>query len=479
MIAVTKNRIIKKPLGVFSLAMMNVIAVDSLRSLPIAAQFGYALIFFYLLAALLFFIPTALVTAELATTWPSTGGAYIWIRTAFGVRWGWFAIWLQWIYNVVWYPTILSFVIAAFAYLIDPHLVQHKIYLLSTILIIWWSVTALSCLGLRVSSWLSSIGALVGTLIPMLFMIVLAIIWIKSARPLAIHFSSYSFFPSLNNFNNLAFLTTIIFGLMGLEMSAVHAGDVHNPQKDFPRALFWSASLILITLIMGSLAIALIIPVKQLNILSGLTEAYVVFFNSYHLPFFIPIIISLIIIGSLCSISTWVIGPTRGLLIATFESQITGLNWLLKVNRFGAPVSLLLFQGILVSLLTSFFILIPSVNETYWLLSVMTAQLAVLFYIFLFLTALRLRYKEASRNRAYHIPGGTWGIWIVSTAGLMGCFITFILGFFPPKGIEVSNLFKFDLILIGGLLLFCLPPIICAGWALALKRTENKNSFKK
>src|ERR1043165_2596563 len=345
MIAATKKPIIKKPLGVFSLAMMNVIAVDSLRSLPIAAQFGYALIFFYLLAALLFFIPTALVTAELATTWPSTGGAYIWIRTAFGVRWGWFAIWLQWIYNVVWYPTILSFVIAAFAYLIDPHLVQHKIYLLSTILIIWWSVTALSCLGLRVSSWLSSIGALVGTLIPMLFMIVLAIIWIKSARPLAIHFSSYSFFPSLNNFNNLAFLTTIIFGLMGLEMSAVHAGDVHNPQKDFPRALFWSTSLILITLVMGSLAIALIIPVNQLNILSGLTEAYVAFFNSYHLPFFIPIIISLIIIGSLCSISTWVIGPTRGLLIATYESQITGLNWLLKVNRFGAPVSLLLFQG--------------------------------------------------------------------------------------------------------------------------------------
>ena len=95
MIGSTKNRLIKKPLGVFSLAMMNVIAVDSLRSLPIAAQFGYALIFFYLIAALLFFIPTALVTAELATSWPSTGGAYIWIRTAFGVRWGWFAIWLQ------------------------------------------------------------------------------------------------------------------------------------------------------------------------------------------------------------------------------------------------------------------------------------------------------------------------------------------------------------------------------------------------
>lgn len=470
MMGVIKNKNINKPLGVFSLAMMNVIAVDSLRSLPIAAQFGYALVFFYLLAALFFFIPTALVTAELATSWPSTGGAYIWIRTAFGVRWGWFAIWLQWIYNVVWYPTILSFVIAAFAYLIDPQLVHHKLYLLSTILIIWWLVTALSCLGLRVSNWLSSIGALLGTLIPMLFMIVLAVIWFKSSHPLAINFSFHSFFPSLNNLSNLAFLTTIIFGLMGLEMSAVHAGDVRNPQKDFPRATLWSASLILISLILGSLAIALIVPAGQLSILSGLTEAYVVFFNSYHLPFFIPIIISLIIIGSLCSISTWVIGPTRGLLIATFESQIKGLDWLLKINSYDAPVSLLIFQGVLVSLLTSLFIMIPSINETYWLLSVMTAQLAVLFYLFLFLTALRLRYKEPNRNCSYHIPGGKWGIWIVCMAGIIGCLVTFILGFFPPTGIETHNLLKFDLILLSGLLLFCFPPLICAGCALAFKK---------
>jgi glutamate:GABA antiporter len=458
----TKNKIIKKPLGVFSLAMMNVIAVDSLRSLPIAAQFGYALVFFYLLAALVFFIPTALVTAELATSWPNTGGAYIWVRTAFGMRWGWFAIWLQWIYNVVWYPTILSFVMAAFAYLIDPNLVEHKFYLLSVILIIWWLVTLLSCLGLRVSSWLSSVGALIGTLIPMLFMIVLAIIWIKNSHALVLPFSFYSFFPNLNNFNNLAFFTTIIFGLMGLEMSAVHAGDVRHPQKDFPRALFWSASLILISLVLGSLAIAFIVPASQLSILSGLTEAYVAFFSSYHLPFFIPIIISLIIVGSLCSISTWVIGPTRGLLIATFESQIKGLDWLLRVNSHGAPVSLLIFQGVLVSLLASLFILIPSVSETYWLLSVMTAQLAVLFYIFLFLTALRLRYKEPSRKGSYHIPGGKRGIWTVCMVGLVGCLITFILGFFPPSGVEVHNLFKFDLILLGGISLFCLPPLICA-----------------
>jgi glutamate:GABA antiporter len=455
-------KVAAKPLGVFSLAMMNVIAVDSLRSLPVAAQFGYSLIFFYLLAAALFFIPTALITAELATTWPSTGGAYIWIRKAFGLRWGWFAIWLQWIYNVVWYPTILAFVIAAFAYLFNPQLIQHKGFVLGLMLAVWWFVTGLSCLGLRVSSWLSSAGALIGTLIPILFIIGLAAFWVKQTNPLALHFSIYSLFPNLTDFNNLAFLTTVIFGLMGLEMSAVHAGDVRNPQKDYPRALFWSAGLILLTLILGALSIALIVPTQQLSILSGLTDAYVAFFSSYHLNFLIPIAIAFIIIGSLCSVSTWVIGPTRGLLIATVESEIKGLRWFLKLNAFGVPTNLLLLQGFLVSLLASLFILIPTVSEAYWLLSVMTAQLAVLFYILLFLAALRLRYKLSCQARVYRIPGGKIGIWLVTGLGIFACMASFIIGFFPPIGVTVGNLLKFDSILLVGILFFCLPPYFVA-----------------
>src|SRR5258708_37865689 len=92
-----------KILSLFSLVMINVIAVDSLRTLPISAAYGYSLIFYYVLAALAFFIPSTLVSAELATGWPTIGGVYIWVREAFGNRWGFLAIWLQWIYNVVWY----------------------------------------------------------------------------------------------------------------------------------------------------------------------------------------------------------------------------------------------------------------------------------------------------------------------------------------------------------------------------------------
>lgn len=73
-----------KALGFFSLVMINVIAVDSLRSLPIGAAYGFSVVTYYLIAGILFFIPSALAAAELATQWPVTGGIYIWVREAFG-----------------------------------------------------------------------------------------------------------------------------------------------------------------------------------------------------------------------------------------------------------------------------------------------------------------------------------------------------------------------------------------------------------
>ncbi len=69
-----------KSVSLFTLIMMNVIAIDNLRSLTAGAEFGFSMVFFYLIAAILFFVPTILVTAELATGWPNTGGVYIWVR---------------------------------------------------------------------------------------------------------------------------------------------------------------------------------------------------------------------------------------------------------------------------------------------------------------------------------------------------------------------------------------------------------------
>lgn len=448
----------KKILGVFGLAMINVIAVDSLRSLPAGAEYGLSLIFFYLVVAICFFVPTALVAAELATAWPNTGGVYIWVRAAFGKRLGFLAIWLLWIYNVIWYPTILSFIAATLAYLFDPALATQKNFMLGIILTTLWIVTGLNCLGLRVANWFNVLGALVGTLIPMAIITLLGIMWLYAGKPTQIHFTFSALLPTSYDFNNLSFLTVVIFGLIGLEMSAIHAGDVRNPQRDYPRALLLSTVLILGSLMLASLAIAIVVPPHQLSVLSGLTDAFVIFFKSHHLDAFIPVIIGLIVLGSACGVSAWIIGPTRGLLVAAKESDISGI--LVKLNKRDMPSTLLVVQGIIVTLLCSVFVLMPTVSSAYWLLSVMTSQIAMLFYLFLFTAALRLRYKESHVPRSYRIPGGNTGMWIVTGLGMTSCVFTFILCFIPPAGMQVGSVLRFDSILTAGVILFCLPPFV-------------------
>src|SRR5579863_7384639 len=144
----------KNSLGLFQLVMINVIAVDSIRTLTFSAVYGFSLVFFYLLTALFFFIPTALVSAELGTGWPNRGGIYIWVREAFGKKWSLIIIWLNWVYNIIWYPTILALIAGTFTYFFDPELANNRLYMCSSVLILFWIATFINCLGMKVSSLL-------------------------------------------------------------------------------------------------------------------------------------------------------------------------------------------------------------------------------------------------------------------------------------------------------------------------------------
>src|SRR3990167_5293209 len=269
----------KKSLGLFHLVMINVIAVDSIRTLTFSAVYGFSLVFFYLLMALMFFIPTALVSAELGTGWPNRGGIYIWVREAFGKKWSLIIIWLNWIYNVFWYPTIMALIAGTIAYLFNPDLATNKLYMCFSILVLYWFATLLNCFGMKTSSLLSTFGAIIGTMFPMLFIAFLGCIWFSQGKPMQIEFSLAEFIPKQNQTSNLAFLTSVLFGLLGLEMAATHAQEMHNPKKDYPRSLWVSVFFILFTIIFGSLSIALVVPNSELTLATGMMQAFNAFLN--------------------------------------------------------------------------------------------------------------------------------------------------------------------------------------------------------
>lgn len=445
----------KKVLGVFQLVMINVIAVDSIRTLTFSAAYGFALVFFYLVAAMSFFIPTALVSAELGSTWPNRGGIYVWVREAFGKKWSLFVIWINWIYNVIWYPTIMALIAGTFTYFFNPKLAENPIYMSVAILILFWGATLINCLGMKASSIFSTLGALIGTIFPMILIALLGLIWLFTDHLSQIQFNIHDFFPHSSQTSNLAFLTNVLFGLLGLEMTATHAAEMKNPTKDYPKSLLLSCIIILLTIILSSLAIAIVVPNKDLSLVTGVMQAFAIFANAYGLPWLTPLIAWCIILGGLSGVGAWIIGPTKGLLVASQDKSLP--SFLSKVNRHDVPINILIVQALIVSFLCLLFIFMPTINSSFWLLSAMTAQLALIGYVILFAAALKLFYKRPE-FRHFKIPGKKIGIWIVCSLGICSCISVILFGFLPPSQITIDNVFTYELTLIGGMVLLCSLP---------------------
>ena len=201
-------------LSVATLAIMNITAVVSLRGLPAEAIYGPSSAFYYLFAAIVFLIPTAMVAAELAAMFSDKqGGVFRWVGEAFGARTGFLAIWLQWIESTIWYPTVLTFGAVSLAYIgmdgaSDAALASNKIFTLVTVLAIYWIATFIAMKGLDWVGKISKWGGMIGTIIPAGLLIVLGLIYILSGGHNNMDMSQ-GFFPDLTKLDNIVLASSI------------------------------------------------------------------------------------------------------------------------------------------------------------------------------------------------------------------------------------------------------------------------------
>lgn len=454
------NHQYSEKISVIALVLLITGSIDSIRNLPGTALFGPTLIFFFIFSALVFLIPVALVSAELASTWSEEeGGIYSWVKHAFGEDFAFLTIWLQWVNTLVWYPTILLFIAGAIAYLVNPDLAQNKYYLISVILIIFWSLTLLGLSGLRTSAHFASFCAITGMIVPMGFIIILAFIWLLNGHPLAIDLSPANLLPQWKDSQSWVSLTAIMTSFLGMELAAVHVRQVSNPQTNFPRAMFFSVLLILFTMVFGSLAIAFVLPKDQINLVDGVMRAFDSFFQAYHLTALMPLLVVLLLLGSLGSMINWIISPAKGLLMAAKNNFLP--EFLCKVNKKGVASRILILQAVLVTCLCSGFLLLPSVNAIYWLFTDLSTELYIVMYVLMFIAAWRLKSKFAHLKRPFAVPGGNFGYYFVCVLGLIGCTITLIVGFFPPVDrIDVGGAAHFRKIFSLGILLMLFPALL-------------------
>ncbi len=436
--------------------MLNLSAFDSLRGLPVVAQYGLQSVGYYFLVALFFLIPSALASSELATGWPKDCGVNTWVTEAFGPRWGFFAVWMQWIHNATWFPTVLSFIAATIAYLFNPEMANNKVFVIAVILLGFWGFTLLNYFGIKTSAWVSTVCVVAGTLVPGVLLIGLAIHWVWSGHPVETSFSLKGLIPNVSGINELAFLGAMILSFGGLELSAVHVKEVHNPQKNFPRAILIASVTALVLYSCVALSIAVMIPRSEISLVAGIMETFHRFFRDLGVSWVLIPVGVMVILGSIAELNSWIIAPARAVLATSKQGRLP--LFFQKENRYGMPTNILLFQALIVTGISFVFFCMPSVSSGFWILSAISVQLYLLMYMLLFASVIRLRHTQPQVKRSYRIPFGLVGVWIVGLFGLCSSIFTFLITFLTPSQILVGNLEFYEIFLVGGVVIMCAIP---------------------
>ncbi len=444
-----------KKIPLFSLIIIIIATIDSIRNLPSSALFGSSLIFFFVFAAIVFLIPTALVAAELSATFPEKGGVYYWVNRAFGDKMAMIAIWLQWTNTLVWYPSILSFIAGTIAYLISPSLISSPVYILSTVIALFWAFTIFNLFGLRTSAKISELCGIIGTIFPLILLIILGAVWVYTGHPIQIEFSAATILPTFKTASSWVSLISIMAGFLGMELAGVYITGIKNPQRNFPRAICIASLFILFSMLLGSLAIAIIIPQNEISLVAGVVEVFSLFLNAFNLSWFLPVIPIIIVVGTVGSIINWLLSPAKGFLHAAEFGYLP--PFFAKKNRFDAPANILIIQAILVSAFCFVYLLVPSVNAFYWLLTALSTSLYMLMYILMFLAAITLHHKYIDRPKVFKIPGGSIGMWTTTILGIFGCIITIIISFFAPEALQFGSKAKYALLIALGYVIVLAP----------------------
>jgi amino acid transporter len=443
-------------MGLFTLAMINVAAVLSVRNYPSMAEFGWSSVGWYVTGTAIFLIPISLAGAELATGWPEGGGIYAWVRQAFGERGGFIALFCEWSNNLFWFPTVLAFIASTLAFALTPGLAQNPLYMFSVMMIVFWGTTAISWFGTAATVRLSNIGVVFGSIIPSILIIAFGTWWITAGSTNALPaYSPEALLPTISP-ATIPFFSTIILLFTGMEMAGFHALSTRDPQRDYPRAIALSAVIILMCTILGTLAIAFVIPAGQLSLASGVMQAIQFFFAATGISWLVAPMAVLIALGGVALLAAWLIGPAQGLYVVARDGNLPPLFH--RKNRYGAPIGILLIQASIGSFVSLLYIFLPSINQAYWLLSAVSTEVLCIVYFFVFAALIRLRYTQPDVPRSFKIPGGKAGAWLVAGTGMAGVIFAFIVGLMPPALFEQTA--SYVVVVLCGTLVLALPPLV-------------------
>ena len=428
-----------------ALAMMTTSSVASLRAAPTMAVYGLACVFLYVVPAIVFLLPTSLVSAELASGYE--GGIYNWVSRGISKPMGFLAVWCQFAMTIFYYPSLLGFVASTLAYVFNPELASSGVWTALVIVVVYWSGVWVSSRGTSGVAGLASGGLIIGTLIPGAVLVLLGVVFLGQGNPSAAPMDSAHLLPAWAGLSSLVLIVNNFLSYSGMEMNAVHVGSLRNPAKEFPKAMFLAMGLVLLIFILPALAIAWIVPAEELSLTAGVMQAFDAVFAEFGTQWLTPIFGIMLVAASLGGMLTWLAGPSKGLLLISRQEGYLP-PFLVKLNKHGVQQNILVTQGVITTIIGLGYALIPNVSSAYWIFSVITTQVYLIMYLLMFVAAIQLRRKEPDHPRGYRAPMliGLCGV------GFAASLAALLIGFVPPSQFGGGSTGLYLLIVGGGAL---------------------------
>ena len=405
---------LKKVLGIaFGIALVvgNVIGAGILRNPGTVAQYlqnSWLIIGCWIFGGIYVLIAVGSY-AELATMLPKAGGAYNYVRRAFGNYAGFLSGWFQYLISGI-SPAYYCILIGEYLVLLFPSLRGYE----KSIAIAFLGAFMLYHLtGVKNGSLMQQVTSLLkvlcfATLITSCFVV-------SDTKILSGHEASLNSIVNGTIFLGVLRSLQLIHGTYsGWDSLACFAEEDKNPNKNIPRAFFIGAIIVMLIYVLINLAFLHVLPMTTLanSKLAAADAANAVFGNNGAIIITVIALLSIIgaFNGHLMEILRILFGLSRD---GYFIARGT------YVNKKGTPVTALVFSAVLNLVL----ILIGSFNILYAL----GAFMGVIVPILVYASLIKLRIKEPNTPRPYR----AWGYPYTPIAMILisvGLFIGFAFG---------------------------------------------------
>jgi len=439
-----------KEMGFWDVLLFNIATVLGPRWIAAAAHNGPSSISLWIIAALFFFVPSALVINELSSRFPHEGGLYIWSKEAFGDFHGFVAGWCYWIYTVFYFPGLLLASASMSAYVIGENgarLEHDRTFLLLVSLGLLLVAVMLNIIGLNVGKWLQNAGG-AGTYLPLLLLVgVAGLLWMRQGA--VTHLTVANALPTWN-WDTVNFWSSIAFAFTGLELVSAMGAEVRDPQRTLPRAVYGAGVLIAAMYIVGTVAVLALVPASDVSVTSGVFHAITVGSIALKVGFFGILAAVLVTVGNAGGVGSTVAGIARVPFVVGIDRYLPAAFG--KIHpRWKTPYVSMTVQAVV----SGAILLVgqfknPRIQDVYQFLVDAAIILYFIPFLYMFAAAIKLygRPDRMANKRAVLIPGGKPGVWILSVVGFLIVLVGIVVSLVPPG--ETTNKLGFEARLVGG-----------------------------